>query len=74
MDLPTILAAAEEAHRSEAPFFIAGAILAGFAVLISIVGFTRPQFPSKASEARAVMAVTVVLVVAAMFTSVYVAG
>ncbi len=73
MDLPTILAASEEAHRSEAPFFIAGALLAIFAVIVSVIGFTRPQFPARSGESRAVMGIGTVLVLATAFTSVYVA-
>jgi hypothetical protein len=64
----------EEAHRSEAPFFIAGGLLATFAVLISVVGFTRPDFPSGAVAARGIMAVSAALVAGAMATAVYVAG
>ena len=74
MDLALILAAAEEQHKSEAPFFIAGAILVAFAVLISVLGFTRPDFPGSAMAARGVMALSAALVLAAMSMAVYVAG
>jgi len=81
LTMSTILAAAEhgaaaageEEHKSEAPFFIAGAILVAFSILISVFGFKQPDFPGTASAARGVMAVSVALVVAAAFSIVYVA-
>jgi hypothetical protein len=65
---------AHEAHRSEAPFFVAGGLLAGFAVLISVFGFTRPDFPSSAVAARGIMALSAVLVAGATSMAVYVAN
>jgi hypothetical protein len=76
MDLAVILAAAEHAakpHRSEAPFFVAGALLAAFAILISVFGFKRPDFPATAGAARGVMAVSVLFVAMAVSSAVYVA-
>ncbi len=79
MDLAVvILAAAEHAaeaaehHKSEVPFFIAGALLAIFAVAISVFGFKRPAFPETAQQARSVMTAGVVLTLAAIFSAVYV--
>ncbi|MDQ3675900.1 MAG: hypothetical protein M3401_03700 [Actinomycetota bacterium] len=75
----SILAAAEaagepaEEHRSEVPFFVAGGLLAIWAVVISVFGFTRPDFPSSEGAARGVMALSAVLVAAAMSMAVYVA-
>ena len=78
MDLSFILAAAEHAaeehHKSELPFFIAGGLLASFAVLISVFGFKRPDFPATEAAARGVMAVSVVFVAAAMAMIVYVSA
>jgi hypothetical protein len=79
--LATILAAAEaagetvaeEQHKSEVPFFIAGSILALWAVAISVFGFTRPDFPSSDGAARGVMALSAVLVLGATSMAVYVA-
>jgi hypothetical protein len=73
MDLVTLLAAAE-AHRSETPFYVAGGVLAGFAVLISILGFVRPSFPSGDGGTRAVMGTSVLLVGATMFFAIWIAG
>jgi len=66
--------AAEEEHKSETPFFVAGAILVVFSILISIFGFKRPDFPATASAARGVMALSIALVAAAAFSIVYVSA
>ena len=65
---------AEEEHKSEAPFFIAGAVLVAFAIAISVFGFKRPDFPDNAGAARGVMALSVVLVAATLFSAVYVSA
>jgi hypothetical protein len=76
MDVSVILAAAEHAaekhHKSDLPFFIAGGVLASFAVLISVVGFKKPDFPANQVAARGVMALGTVLVASAMAMIVYV--
>jgi hypothetical protein len=76
VDLSFILAAAEHAaeehHKSELPFFIAGGLLASFAVIISVFGFKRPDFPTSEAAARGVMAVSAVLVAGAMAMIIYV--
>lgn len=78
--LATILAAAEaageqvaEEHKSELPFFVAGGVLALWAIAISVYGFTRPDFPSSQGAARGVMALSAVLVLGATSMAVYVA-
>ena len=83
--LNTILAAAEHAagaaseehaggeeHKSETPFFVVGALLVTFAILTSVVGFKKPDFPGNSGAARGVMALTVAIVAATMFSIVYV--
>jgi len=74
MGLVTLIAAAEEAERSETPFFIFGIALAVFAVVISVIGFTRPQFPGSDAAARGVMALGAALVVITGGLIVYVSG
>jgi len=64
--------AGEEEHKSELPFFVLGGLLATFAIVISVVGFKKPDFPGTAGAARGVMLVSVALVVAAMASTVYV--
>ena len=70
----TVLAAEGGEERSETPFFVVGICLAAFAVLISVLGFTRPAFPTGNGGARAVMLVGVVLVAATMFFAVWIAN
>jgi hypothetical protein len=66
----TILAA--EVEKSHTPFFIVGGLLVAFAILISVIGFRKPDFPGNAGAARAVMALGVALVAATMGIIVYV--
>jgi len=77
MDLSFLLAAAEHAteehHKSELPFFVAGGLLVLFAIIISIVGFKKPDFPANEQAARGVMALSVVLVAGALGSGIYVA-
>jgi hypothetical protein len=64
--------ASAEAEKSEAPFFIAAMILVAFAIIVSVVGFKKPDFPGNSGAARGVMALSVALVAAAMVSIVYV--
>jgi len=77
MDLAFLLAAAEHAteehHKSELPFFLAGGLLVTFAIVISVIGFKRPDFPANEQVARGVMAISVALVGGALFSAIYVA-
>ncbi len=73
MDPSALLLAAAEGGHSETLFYVAGSLLAIFAVAVSVVGFARPDFPSSSGSARAVMGSGAVLVALAAFTSVYVA-
>jgi hypothetical protein len=74
MGLISLLAAAEEGGHSEAPFLIAGSLLAAFAVLVSVVGFTRPSWPGSDGAARGVIGVGAILVVIAGALVVYIAS
>jgi len=65
--IPTVLAAEEP---SKIPFYVAGGVLAGWAVLLGAIGLTRPGFPGTAAVARATMAVSAVLVLATMVATV----
>ena len=55
-----VLAAAGE--KSKTAFYIAGGVLAAWAVIVSLVGVTRPGFPFGPPGERAVIAVSVLLV------------
>ncbi len=67
----TILAStSEHAETSKTPFYLAGGILALFAVLVSALGIVKHDFPSSKGVSRLVMAIAAVLVAAAMVTAV----
>ena len=55
------------------PFFVMGSVFAAFAVMVSVYGFKRPDFPTTVGAARAVMSVGAMLMMAAVGTAVYVA-
>lgn len=68
MHLATIILAAVEGEheKSKALFFVLGGGLAAFAVLTSVFGFTRPDFPDGSTAQRGVMAVGALLVIATL--------
>jgi small neutral amino acid transporter SnatA (MarC family) len=61
-----LVLAAEEAEPSKAPFYIAGGLLAAWAVVLGAFGLSRPQFPFGETGARGVMAISVLLALATM--------
>jgi hypothetical protein len=65
--LSAILAAAEP---SKTPFYLVGGVLALWAVALSAVGLTRPEFPFGDRGARGVMLLSLVLVVATIATAI----
>jgi hypothetical protein len=64
----TLIIAAGE--PSKVPFYIAGGLLVIWALSLGAIGLTRPAFPGSTRGARGVMAVSFVLMVAAMATAV----
>jgi hypothetical protein len=65
--LSLVLAAAEP---SKTPFYIAGGALAAYAVVLAAIGLTRPSFPFNERGARAVMGVSLVLIVVTIATGI----
>ena len=61
-----LLIAAVEEEPSKTLYYLAGGALALFAIGISVVGFTRPDFPSTPSQSRAIMVSGVLLTVFTM--------
>jgi hypothetical protein len=61
--LSTLFAASEPSH---VPFFIAGGVLAVWAVVLSFIGLRRPAFPFAGTGQRAVMGISFVLAAAAI--------
>ena len=65
--LTIVFAATEGEESSKTLFYVAGALLAAFAVVISAVGIKRiGSFPSSKGQARGVIGLAALLVVAAM--------
>jgi plastocyanin len=59
---------------SKVPFYVAGGLLAGWAVVLSATGLRSPEFPGSQGRARLVMLTSAVLVVATMTAAVVTAG
>lgn len=54
------------AEKSKVPFYIAGGALVAWAVIVSLaLGLRKPDFPGSTLGERAIIAITVVLVLAA---------
>jgi hypothetical protein len=70
MVLALLQAAAEESEPSKVPFFICGGLFAVWAIVIFAVGMRNGSFPGGQSGERGVLAVSTVLMVAAMATAV----
>lgn len=63
------------ADKSKVPFFIAGGLLVVWALAVSLgLGLRKPSFPGSAQGERAVIAISAVLVLAAISTAVITAG
>src|SRR4051794_39214927 len=63
-------AAEEEAEPSKTAFYLCGGLLAVWAVVLSVIGMTQASFPGTVAVQRGVMALSAVLVAAAMATAV----
>jgi plastocyanin len=59
---------------SKVPFYLAGGVLAGWAVLLGAFGMTHPDFPGSVAPSRLVMLTSAVLVAATVTTAVTTAG
>jgi hypothetical protein len=71
--LATLLIFAQETAEEEpskAPFYILGILAAVWAITLFAIGMRSQSFPGSAGAQRAVMAVSVVIVVATMASSV----
>jgi plastocyanin len=59
------------AEKSKVPFYIAGGLLASWAVIVSVgLGLRKPAFPGGVAGQRGVIAISAVLVLAAVATAV----
>lgn len=65
-----LVLAAEEAESSKTAFYVGGGVLAVWAVVLALIGLSRPSFPATEGAARGVYGITAVLVLVAMATSI----
>ena len=65
---------AEKEEKNKTPFYIAGATLAAWAVVVSAIGITRPDFPGTPGRTRVVYGISIVLVATAMSMAIVTAG
>jgi hypothetical protein len=65
---------AEEHEKSKTPFYIAGITLAVWAVVVSAIGITQPDFPGTPGRTRLVYGISIVLVATTMSMAVATAG
>jgi hypothetical protein len=52
-------------------FYIAGGVLAAWAVIVTVIGVTREDFPSTPTATRIVGAISIVLVATAIGLAIY---
>jgi plastocyanin len=63
------------AEKSKVPFYVAGGVLVAWALTVSLgLGIRRPRFPGSPAGERAVIAISAVLVLAALATAVLTSG
>jgi uncharacterized cupredoxin-like copper-binding protein len=63
------------AEKSKVPFYIAGGVLVAWALILSMgIGMRNPSFPRTVAAERTVMAITAVLVLAAVSMAVVTSG
>jgi hypothetical protein len=65
-----LVLAAEEAEPSKTAFYLCGGLLAAWAVVLGLIGLRSPDFPGSERGSRGVIAISSVLVVAAMAAAV----
>jgi hypothetical protein len=68
--LLTLAAETAEAEPNKTPFYILGSLAAVWAIVLFAVGMRSASFPDSPRAMRGVIAISVVLVVAAMSSSV----
>jgi plastocyanin len=62
-------------EKSKVPFYVAGGVLVAWALIVSLaLGLRRPNFPGGAGGQRVVIAISAVLVLAALSTAVLTSG
>src|SRR5947209_6200885 len=62
--------AAGGTEKSKVPFYIVGSVFAAWAITLGVLGLRRHDFPGTPGRARAVMGVSIALMLAAVSTAV----
>jgi hypothetical protein len=65
-----LVLAAEEAEPSKTAFYLCGGALAAWAVALGFIGLRSPEFPGSQRGERGVIAISAVLVLAAVTAAV----
>lgn len=65
-----VFAATEGEESSKTAFYLAGGLLAAYAVVLSAVGLSQPDFPSSRGATRGLIALSALLVAATMAAAV----
>ena len=68
--LVMLASSAGEEETSKTFFYVAGSVLAAWAVVLAFLGLRSTSFPGNTTGARAVMAISSVLVAMAMISAV----
>jgi hypothetical protein len=68
--LSLLVLAADESSPDKTPFYICGGLLAAWAVVVSAIGITQPDFPGSPARTRGVFAISILLVAAAIGTAI----
>jgi NADH:ubiquinone oxidoreductase subunit 6 (subunit J) len=55
---------------SKVPFYIAGAVLVIYALVVAGLGLTQPEFPGSIGRARGLMALSVILMLVAVLAGI----
>jgi hypothetical protein len=68
--LLTFAAESAEAHPDKTPFYVLGGAAAIWAIVLFVIGMRSPAFPGSPGAQRGVIAISVLLVLGAMASSV----
>ena len=66
-----LVLAAEEAEHSPTAFYFAGGVLVVWAIVLSVIGMTKPDFPQSDGTTKGLYGLSAFLVVAAAATAVF---
>ena len=68
--LALLVLASEGAESSKTAFYVGGGVLAVWAVVLSLIGLSRPDFPRTEGAARGIYGISTVLVLVAATTAI----